>query len=113
MTVPRTSSLLPGYLYQSDDLPNVAFYCEACTSFYVRGFADKQELEAFKAGQPFSRASNCPYCSGYPFRCSEHIVTYVGDAPPRMLAWLEAGQPNWPKCPEDFIDGEDDAEPVS
>ena len=35
----------------------------------------------------------------------EHEVTYTGDAPPQMVEWLASGRSDWPKAPEDFIEG--------
>jgi len=105
MTVRPTPTIRPGYLYEADDGPKVAVYCEPCTSFYVKGFGDGQTPQAFREGQSFRRMTNCPFSRGNPSRCLEHEITYAGEAPPSMVAWLEADKPDWPKCPEDFIDG--------
>lgn len=109
MTGDSTSSIRLGYLYESEDGPRVALYCEPCTSFYVKCFGGNEELQAFKGGETFHRVSNCPYARGYPTRCSKHEVVYAGNAPPAMVRWLEGDRLDWPKCPEDFNDGEGDA----
>lgn len=95
----------PGYLITAEDCTRVAVYCNGCTSFFVKGFSGEEELQAFKNGLPFRRASNCPYSLHCPLHCRGHEVTYAGDAPPQMVEWLESDRSDWPKAPEDFIKG--------
>ena len=94
-----------GYLFTAEYGTRVAVYCSGCTSFYVKGFSGEEELQDFKNGLPFRRVSNCPYSRYCPLYCREHEVTYTGDAPPQMVEWLESGRSDWPKAPEDFIEG--------
>jgi hypothetical protein len=106
--MPRDHTTEPrrlGYLFTAEYGTRVAVYCSGCTSFFVKGFSGEEELQDFKNGLPFRRASNCPYSFDCPSRCREHEVTYAGDALPQMVEWLESDRSDWPKCPNDFISG--------
>lgn len=104
MTADFLPAFRPGYLIEEEGDVSVAVYCSGCTNFVVKGFGDEAELQAFKDGKPFRRASNCPYSLDCPSNCREYEAIYAGDAMPGMVEWLKSGRADWPKCPEDFID---------
>lgn len=105
MTDSQKSSPWPGFLYDAAGSPRVAVYCSGCTSFYIKSFSSDNELKAFKSGEPFRRTSNCPYDRSYTDHCKRFEAIDAVDAPPAMVTWLESDRPDWPMCPEDFIDG--------
>lgn len=105
MIDPQHHNPRPGFFFESGQGPRVAVYCCECTSFYVKSFGSHDEVQAFKSGGSFRRASNCPYDRSYSSYCKHYEAICVGEAPLRMVAWLEGDQSDWPKCPEDFIEG--------
>ncbi len=91
-------SFEPGYV-------SVTFYCPVCHHWLMYQFKDEEgttpETGAISANWDVTcRLINT--CN--PLRCNgRHDIIPIGPKPQALRDWLDADQPDWPKCPEDFI----------
>ncbi len=84
-------------------LVSVTFYCPVC-HHWLTGQIVKEETPETGAisvdWHVMCRLINT--CN--PLRCnSRHDIIPIGPKPQALHDWFDAGQPDWPKCPEDFI----------
>lgn len=83
----------------------LTFYCGTCTHWLFRWFNSEfmpsigELSEGWSAGCRLKSSHNPLSCSG------KHDLIVKGPAPKALLNWFDADQPDWPKAPEDFVDG--------
>ena len=83
---------------------NVAAYCQDCTSFFIRAFANELERSDFTNGAPIERSWICTFMNGNKKdRCRGHSIKFAGRSNPEMEQWLAGDEADWPKEPDDFF----------
>ena len=89
-------SFEPGYV-------SVTFYCPVCHHWLTRHMTEEEAPETGVISA--DRYAMCRLINTHnPLRCNGiHDIIPIGPKPQALRDWFDADQPDWPKCPEDFI----------
>lgn len=99
---PKIAFEIPSYREGSRGM---AFYCPTCTSWLWPMLGEESMPavgESFDLNVLSCRLINAQHpleCNGY------HTVVLQGPAPQALLDWRKNDEPDWPKAPEDFVEG--------
>lgn len=83
----------------------VTYFCPTCHHWLWKWF--REEFTPSPGEVSTDWHGKCRLTNtGNPLRCNDsHDIIPVGPAPQSLLDWFDAGQPDWPRSPEDFIEG--------
>jgi hypothetical protein len=97
---PKTTYLLP---LSEEGHAGVTYYCPTCHHWLFKWFEQEYTPKIGEVSDGWHgkcRLSN----TRNPLRCNDrHVIVPEGPAPQSLRDWFEADQPDWPKCPEDFM----------
>ena len=98
---PKTAYLLPS---SEEGYAGVTYYCPTCHHWLFRLFEEEFTPKIGEVSDGWH--GRCRLINTRnPLRCNGiHDIVPEGPAPQRLLDWFEADQPDWPKCPEDFVE---------